>query len=467
MHVNNQQYDILVVEDNMGDFVLITDYLEEQLAGSAISHAKDYQETIEFLNTNSKFDVIFLDLSLPDKSGEELIISVLKVSKKIPIIVLTGYSDINFTIKSIALGVSDYLVKDELNALVLYKSLIYNIERKKSLIELQQSEKRYIDLFQFSPQPMWVYRLDDLKFLQVNKAAVNHYGYTEKEFKKMTIADILPKTAINSEDNKVIEKKFTKYNKHITKEGRLIDVFAQSNSFNLNDEKCKIVIINDITEDIQVEKRIMREIIKAQEDERFEIGAELHDNVCQILAASQFDIEILKLSIDASKISYLNHFNECVNMALTEIRNLSHRLTPSFIHEMNIEESFYKLFQTFGLDKKYSIYLKVDEEFNREDFLSIDLKLNFFRILQEQIRNIIKHAKADHIIVKLMLIQNQICMEITDNGVGFDEKKLDAGIGFSNMKKRVEIFSGDFSVHSTIGQGCTIFAKLPYCYTIS
>src|SRR5690606_12859842 len=126
------------------------------------------------------FDVILLDLTLPDMSGKELICEILKIAPDRPVVILTGYLDIEFSIQSISMGISDYLLKDELNGTSLYKTIIYCIERRKRTTQLKESEKRYCDLFHLNPQPMWVYALNSLKFLDVNAAAIDHYGYTRE-----------------------------------------------------------------------------------------------------------------------------------------------------------------------------------------------------------------------------------------------------------------------------------------------
>ncbi|MFX8373853.1 response regulator, partial [Acinetobacter baumannii] len=84
-----------------------------------------------------------LDLSLPDKTVSLIITEILALVQNIPVIILTGYTDIEFSIKSIAQGISDYLIKDELNALMLYKSILYCLERKKRSAQLKESEKKY------------------------------------------------------------------------------------------------------------------------------------------------------------------------------------------------------------------------------------------------------------------------------------------------------------------------------------
>ena len=127
----------MVIEDNPGDFAVVEHLLAEQISVPAIVHAVNFKRASEILSAaDGLFDVILLDLSLHDKSGQDLIIEMLEVASLCPIIVLTGYTDIEFSIKSISLGILDYLVKDDLDAPMLYKSIIYSIERKKTITQL-------------------------------------------------------------------------------------------------------------------------------------------------------------------------------------------------------------------------------------------------------------------------------------------------------------------------------------------
>ena len=193
MEKDRNSYRILVIEDNPGDFTLIEDFLEEQIYLPTIIQARNFREGKALLSeANLSINVILLDLSLPDKSGEELIVEMLPISCGIPIVVLTGYPDVAFSVKSLSLGISDYLLKDDLSAAALYKSILYSIERKKKSVELEESERRYSDLFQLSPQPMWVYDVESLQFVNVNNSAIKHYGYSYEEFLSMTITDIRP-----------------------------------------------------------------------------------------------------------------------------------------------------------------------------------------------------------------------------------------------------------------------------------
>lgn len=133
---DNKKYKILVVEDNPGDFIIIEDFLIDVILYPVIVHAVNFKQASEILlSSEIVLDIILLDLSLPDKSGNELIIEMLKLVSLCPIVILTGYADINFSIKTISLGIYDYLLKDELTANILYKSIIYSIERYHSITE--------------------------------------------------------------------------------------------------------------------------------------------------------------------------------------------------------------------------------------------------------------------------------------------------------------------------------------------
>lgn len=255
MLIDKFPYRILIVEDNHGDFALVEDYLLENIVNPLIFKAESFKEaSLKLRVKNTFFDVILLDLTLPDKSGEELINNLLKISSDCPIIVLTGYTDIDFSIKSISLGVADYLLKDDLDGASLYKSIIYCIERRKKIKEITESEKRYSDLFHLSPLPMWVYDIDTLIFLDVNKAAIDHYGYTQEEFLNITLNNIrleedleeLKATIKQLKEN--IDKTIRGSLRHTKKNGDIILVDIQTNVIFYKEKQARISIINDITE---------------------------------------------------------------------------------------------------------------------------------------------------------------------------------------------------------------------------
>jgi PAS domain S-box-containing protein len=259
MEKDTHSFKILVIEDNFGDYILIEEYLNQYILSPSIYHAPTFALAEEILSKKDlPFDIILLDLSLPDNEGEDLIKSIVSLSDHTPVVALTGLSDMAFSIKSLSMGVLDYLLKNELNPSSLYKSLVYNIERKKTATQLEDSNKRYSDLFHFSPLPMWVIDVNDFKFLDVNESAISHYGFTRDEFKAMSLKDICHKDEFeaqrkflldNSEKESDSEK--TSLFRHKIKSGASISVEVKSSKIQFGTQEARLVLSNDITERIK------------------------------------------------------------------------------------------------------------------------------------------------------------------------------------------------------------------------
>jgi two-component system sensor histidine kinase UhpB len=460
-----QNLNVLVVEDNLGDYIIIKDYLEEKVENLQITNATRFEQAYTLIKA-IVFDVILLDLTLPDKAGENLIEQIVEAANTTPVIILTGFTDIQFSVRALSFKISDYLVKDDINPSSLIKSILYSIERKKTTILLEESEKRYSNLFELSPQPMWIFNVNTLEFFQVNQAAVDQYGYTKQEFLGMKLFDIVIDDL--SERDKFIKSKEISYNnkifkgrfKHRKKSGEIIYVDIYSNLYFINETVYESVIAIDVTEKIKLEHRITRAIIKTQEDERYEIGAELHDNVCQILASSQLSLDMLKEGVPESSTVWLNKSQHFIKLALEEIRNLSHRLAPSIFGNSNLEDIFSELLLNINFESQFSTKLNI--EFDELIYkLSNDLQLNLYRIAQEQLRNIIRHSKANTIEIKIYIERGFLKMEISDNGIGLDESKIKKGIGLANIKRRIELFNGEMQIISAINEGCNLVAVIP------
>lgn len=258
MKIDKNKYHILIVEDNPGDYFLVEDYLSEHIQKPNLTHCLTYQEAKTKLNDqNESFDLILLDLSLPDISKEDLMKEMIREVKTTPVIVLTGYADLDIATKFLSQGVSDYLVKDLISPLVLYKSILYAMERHRFVQNLKQSEKRYMDLFQLSPSPLWVYDIETLRFLDVNQAAIAHYGYSKGEFLSMTLKDIRPEEdiplleeAVNAVKNNAIDF-YNNTFRHKKKDGTIIQVEVFSNKIEINNKSAEVVLASDITEKLQ------------------------------------------------------------------------------------------------------------------------------------------------------------------------------------------------------------------------
>lgn len=263
MEQREKRYNFLVIEDSRGDFALVEEYLHDQFSSPAITHAATFREVKEILadDRGNRFDCIILDLSLPDKSGDNLIEEVVQRAGNVPIVVLTGFSDLSYSVKSLGIGVSDYLLKDEISPPLLYKSIIYSIKRCQFAEKIKASEKKYRDLFEMSPEPMWLVDMATNQFLDVNEAAIKRYGYSKDEILSMSADDIKIeeiKTISDSVRNGSVKPESDSeepYQKHRTKEGKIIKAEIETSQILYKEKKVRLVLAHDVTDKLREEER--------------------------------------------------------------------------------------------------------------------------------------------------------------------------------------------------------------------
>ncbi len=233
-----------------------------------------------------------------------------------------------------------------------------------------------------------------------------------------------------------------------------------------NDEKGifgHVVACTDITErkllEIQLERERMAKqqeitdaVITAEENERQEIGRELHDNIQQILATARLFLAMLKKE-DITEAEDVNRqqTDQLVSSAIDEIRNLSHSMITPFLEKTTLKEAIENLL--FNTTSTSGIKINFEADGLDEEKLPEKLRLTVYRIIQEQFTNILKYAKASFVSLKIMQDKKKLLLTIQDNGIGFDMSKKTTGIGLMNIKTRASLFSGEVTIRSSPGQG--------------
>ncbi len=208
---------------------------------------------------------------------------------------------------------------------------------------------------------------------------------------------------------------------------------------------------------VQEQKKITRAVIKAQERERNRIGQELHDNVNQILAGTKLYLSVASKS-NAKVKELISYPMEMIDNSINEIRLLSSRqVTP--LKNINLEE----LIQSLLDDLVKNTAIKINLACNiLSKSVNDDFKLNIYRIIQEQLNNILKHAAAKNVSVCIESMTDGINIVVSDDGKGFDMHKKRKGIGISNMINRIESYNGKIKITSSVGKGCKTEIDLPY-----
>ncbi len=212
---------------------------------------------------------------------------------------------------------------------------------------------------------------------------------------------------------------------------------------------------------VQEQKKISRAIIKTQEAERNHIGAELHDNVNQLLAGAKLYMSIAGKKSDEIKEA-IHYPIELVENAIDEIRALTAKhVSP--LKNMDLEQMVLSLVEKVKKTTEIRTSLTYDVTHHT---IQPDLKINIYRIIQELINNIIKHSECKSADIILKSEEDSIHISVRDNGKGFSLNDKKEGIGLSNITNRVDTFNGEIDIESEPGKGCTTSIKLPVCSSL-
>ncbi|HEX2630798.1 MAG TPA: PAS domain S-box protein [Chitinophagaceae bacterium] len=212
-----------------------------------------------------------------------------------------------------------------------------------------------------------------------------------------------------------------------------------------------------VEEKLQRQKEISEMVIRVQEKERTRIGHELHDNVNQILSTTKMFIEMLTPQSDEEKMIKAKSI-EYLLSSIEEIRKLSKELVVPTLGEKGLVESIYALIE----DIQFSSHLRIRFLHDTEtDMLSPGKKITVFRIVQEQMKNILKYSKAKQVDICLRSRNTDIELVIKDDGIGFDPKQTHRGIGLSNIHDRTRFYGGTVDIQTSPGKGCVVTVTLP------
>jgi len=225
-------------------------------------------------------------------------------------------------------------------------------------------------------------------------------------------------------------------------------------------------VSQDITEKVVLEKRldnekdllkryITRAVIEAQEKERAKLSRDLHDNVNQVLTTVKLYMEMsLSNEFNTQDLQQksIQYITDCIN----EIRSVSRSLSAPTLGGMNFKESIEDLIKSITETNQLKIKLKVTGFGAKSDNVPTDLHLGIYRILQEQLTNILRHAQAKHVRIDIIKEPHLITLRIEDDGKGFDTKAKRKGIGITNMTTRAEALNGQLYIQSELGKGSVV-----------
>ena len=469
---------LVIIEDEEAHFSLMKRAIAKEFPHASVYHFKEANLCLEQLDSIIP-TVIITDYLLPGMNGIEFLEALSQKDRDIPVIMITGQGDENVAVRAMKLGAVDYLVKSG-DFFTLLPTVIEKVVRKNRLEQsLLKSEKRFQDMAENTSDWIWEMNAQG-KYIYSNPVVKDIIGYSydevigryfydffsseNKELLKARIFELMAKLKpIESFDNIVLRK-----------DG--VEVIMEISGVPCLDKSENIFCYRGISRDISERKRnesriqqLSQQLLKAQETERQMISCELHDRVAQDLSASKIECDMLcknEPSLDAPAKAKLLEISKRLQGNINAIRDLSYDLQPPTLAEM-------------GLLKAFEIYCEeFSSQFGRKvDFqsaglnlfkLDADTEIHLYRLVQEGLNNIRKHADSEKAVVRLLGVFPNIILRIEDTGKGFDVKARELALGdekrmgLRSMKERVNMLGGQMTIQSNPMQGTKIYIKIPF-----
>jgi PAS domain S-box-containing protein len=349
----------------------------------------------------------------------------------------------------------------------------YNIHE-----EIANANERLIRLTQVSTEAVWEWDLQTDQFFR-SKALIELIGSNEKETKGFTWwrNRIHPddRDRIELHVNNLLHNKLSSWQweyrfkfingSYGTVRDRGIVVYE-------NDKPVKIIgSLLDLTEVRELENQLMQEkikhqkeiaksIIDTQEKERTRLGQELHDNINQLLLVAKLYMGLLKPSEAGNKV-IARKVVDSLDMAIADIQAISREMVLPKLKEKTLADSIRQMVKDIKITCKFKVKFLYDKQ--ECEGISEGKKIALYRIVQEQLKNIIQYSKATNVLIQLQYTGESVELTVQDDGTGFDPLKKTKGIGLRNIYDRTLLYNGKVELNSAPGNGCQLKIIIPKC----
>ncbi len=202
-------------------------------------------------------------------------------------------------------------------------------------------------------------------------------------------------------------------------------------------------------------KALAHRVVSSQEEERARVSRELHDHICQLLVSIKYQFELVGHRLahpGDAPVTAIDKEISALSKAIGEVRRISHDLRPALLDDLGLPAALEHIGNE--LAQRSGLKVRVSRQVHEERLPELQA-VSLFRVAQEALRNVERHAQAAHVDIRLDDAGDRLELRITDDGVGFDVKNIelskDRGIGLTNMRERVERNGGTFQLSSHPG----------------
>ena len=342
--------------------------------------------------------------------------------------------------------------------------------------QLRQSEKHYRELFENAHDAIWI---DDMEgnIISANRASEILTGFNKEELLKMKMKDFLSPEDLeiaNEARRSLLQDEPVQqpYRQRLIRKDGTQAILRLTTNLSYGDGQSRAFqnIARDVTEEAKMQESLrsyVRQITKAQEDERLRISRELHDSTAQNLIALLHTLENFldsqeNLPLEEARELWAMH--EQVKDIVQGVRSLSRDLRPAILDDVGLLAALHWVSREFRTT--YGIKISLHVHGSERRFVP-EVELLLFRIIQEALRNVGRHSHASNAEVLIEFAENKITASVRDNGIGFqalgkiDDLSRDGKLGLVGMQERVRLLGGNLEINSEPGKGTSVIVEAP------
>ena len=344
------------------------------------------------------------------------------------------------------------------------------LEREKAQRAVLASEARYRSVFDSAIEGLMVVD-DEHRIVEANPVACQIHGRKSGDLNGLELLEL-----VRPDHRHLVADMARRFDTsvgvrfdsvHRRADGTEFDVEVRASRFRLGTEHRVLVIVTDLTErqrTVQRLEHLSQKILLAQEEERARLSRELHDELGQLLTAAQLELGWLQKQSakdEASLATATTGSMRMVEQAAEELRRICRGLRPPVLDDIGLEPAVVQLVGEFEGRGSHQVELKLN--IDDDSPLPSGAALCVYRVLQESLNNISRHAQAHSVAITLDSQQDSALLVVTDDGIGFDPRDLrgSGGCGLEGMRERANLVNAELSLESAKGQGTTVTLRLP------
>jgi two-component system, NarL family, sensor histidine kinase UhpB len=459
---------ILLLEDSALDIKVIRQVLEKSAGAFVVSAVSDKKSFVEAV-TAGAFDIVVADHVLPDIDSFQALAHVRAAGAQVPFIVVTGRGDEQFAASILKEGADDYIPKKFIERLPA--AILASLKRVQAEARLAASEKKFRALIENSHDIITL-KDEQLNILYNSPSRKRITGWDDKaSYAKNCHADDqiqmkrIMKEVLARPDDAFFSTFRVKHQKghYIWLEGtitnKLHDPYIGAIVFNLRDVTEQIESYETLVKSEAEMRNFARHLTTVQEEERTRIAREIHDELGQQFISIKMGLaNLIKAIHDESLVPLLSDLVKDVELGAQQLKKIATELRPGIIDSLGLVPSIEWLGHEF--QKKSGIKCKVDCAIVEEKFEK-EISNVFFRICQESLTNIIKHAQATEVSIRVYQESSQLNLMVVDNGKGIPDESASNpfSMGLLGMRERAKAIDAQLAITSRKDEGTAIHLK--------